>query len=412
MKTIHFCIFVFLFGSTASCTQAQSNITTAPYHQQPTDPEAIIVGNKFKLYSEILGKERELYISLPPQYNEHIQDYPVIFVLEAEYLFEATQTIAKYMAARSKMPESIIVGIANGQFDKRHEFNYERWNGIPDKTLEFFSQELIPYIQSNYRANAHRTIIGLSPSTGFLYQAFLRQPGMFKGYIALSAHLEWDRVQGTKIIDEIMAKNNVADYPKSTFYLGRAESDFSGYAGTKEAYDDAIYKLENYTPDNVKIKVDILKDDEHYLMALAGIRSGIEAIYPNSLWRNPGVTGWTKNENYAQSYYKEYYDKLSSIYGFEIYPVENAHSYGFSIAGNIYAAQKWGEYQQVKKLAQLGIQYFPNSAYMRMALAESYQREGQMTLAMAEGEKAVELAKLYTTDELDDYTKRFEALKD
>ncbi|RSC93060.1 alpha/beta hydrolase [Tenacibaculum singaporense] len=395
-----------------SCSNAQQKEQVISQKPQVENNKSITIGSKVKLYSKLLGEERELFISLPPKYNEHVQDYPVVFVLEAEYLFEATQTITKYMASRSKMPESIVIGLTNGEYDKRHEFNYERWKGTPDKTLEFFKKELIPYIQSNYRVNSHRTIIGLSPTTGFLYQAFLRQPDMFNGYIALSAHLEWDREMGTKIIDEIMAKNDNSDYQRSTFYFGRAESDFPDYPGSKEAFEEAIHKLKNYTVNNVKIKVDIIKDDEHYLMALAGIRSGLEAIYPNSLWRNSGLAGWQKNENFAHSYYKAYYDKLSSIYGFTIYPIENAHGYGFSISGHIQLAQKWGKYQQLKNLALLSIQYFPNSAFMHMALAEAYKKEGQQQLALKEGKKAIELVRIYNNDEFESYNERFKELKD
>lgn len=411
MKSFNSFIFFLLLGVTVSCSKAQSYESQVSFEGQ-SDPEAMVVGHKVKLYSEILGEERELYISLPEKYNEHVQDYPVVFALEAEFLFEATRTVSRYMTSRSKMPESIVVGLANGDYDKRHDFNYERWKGIPDKTLAYFNHELIPFVEKNYRANTHRTIIGLSPTTGFLYQAYLRQPGMFKGYIALSAHLEWDRVIGTKIIDEIMSKNNDPDYQSSTFYLGRAESDFPDYDGSQEAFEEALQKLESYTPDHVNIKVDIIEGNEHYLMSLAGIQSGFEAIYQRGFDRNPGLAGWQKDPNFAYSYYKEHYEKLSSLYGFTIYPVENAHGHGFSISGNIFTAQKWGEYEQIKPLALIGTQYFPNSAYMHMALAEAYKREGNQELALEEGKKAIELVQVYNKEELENYNRRFEALKD
>ncbi len=402
--------FLFLLLSAfVSCTKAQTE--KDPIKQVPSKAAIKVINDKFKLHSTLLGEEKEIYISLPHKYQEHVQNYPVVYVLEAEYLFDATKTITDYMASRSKMPESIVIGIANGAYDKRHEFNYERWNGKPDKMLAFFDQELIPYIEEHYRVNAHRSIIGLSPTTGFLYQSFLRQPAMFQGYIALSAHLEWDRVMGTKIIDEIMAKNNNSNYHNTTFYLGRAASDFPDYPGSKEAFEEAQQKLQNYSPKNVAIKIDIIKDDEHYLMALAGIQAGLKAIHPNSLWRNPGLTGWQKDPNFAQSYYKAYYDKLSTQYGFTIYPVENAHGYGFSITGHLRLAQKWKQPEQVKSLALLGTYYFPNSATMRMALAETYKQEGKPELALEEGKKALELVRQYNMEAFDGFKERFKELE-
>ncbi|UII31068.1 esterase family protein [Fulvivirga ulvae] len=395
----------------SACTKAQPNDPPETMVSADTEVEPIIIGNKLRIYSEVLGEEKELYISLPPMYNQHVQSYPVVFALEAEYLFEATSTVARYMSSRSKMPESIIVGIANGEFDKRHEVGYKRWGGKPEAYIRFFKQELIPYLEENYRVNSHRTVIGLSPSTGFLFEVFSSHPGLFKAYLALSAHLEWDRIVGSDLFDEVISKNNDPNYPKSVFYFARAASDFPTFVNSEEKFNDALSRLENYTADRVKIKVDIMDEEEHYLMALAGLRSGFEAIYPNNIWRNPGWAGWDKEADYAQKYFINYYDELSSLYGFDIYPVENAHGYGFSLTGKVHSAKRFGTNQQVMELAKLGIDYYPNSAQLHMDLAEAYKKNGDITLALEAGEKAVELAYMYKSKNLQVFRQRLTELK-
>lgn len=361
------------------------------------------IGHSITFNSKVLGEEKEIYISLPPQYDEHIQSYPVIFTLEAEFLFDPTRTIAHTMASRSKMPESIIIGIPNGVFENRHEFSYERWNGKPDLYASFFKDELIPYLEKNYRVNDFRTIIGLSPSTGFLFESFMRNPGVFQNYIAICAHLEWDRVLGTNVLDEVLAKNDEPNYPKTTFFMARAASDFPIFDGAQREYNRAEQVLTSYVPNRVVLKAKVFEDDEHYLVALSGIKEGFKTIYPHEVWHNPGTPRFDENYDYAKLLFKDYYDELTDKYGFNVFPVETAHGYGYSLTGILSRAKKWGTPQQVKNLALLGVSYFPNSAHLRMELARVYVAEGATDNARKEAKHALELANKYGAEGIESY---------
>ncbi len=408
MKLINFLTLIIFIIINSGCTEAQQSksISNTVKKERINHSERITIGEKFKIYSKVLGEEKEIYVSLPHKYEERVHDYPVVFVLEAEFLFEAASTVTKYMAARSKMPQSIIVGLANGTHEKRYDLNLKKWNGKLDEYLSFFNTELIPYIEKKYRANSHRTIIGLSPTNGFLFEAFLSKPNMFKGYIALSAHLEWNRTEDIKLFDEIISIANNSNYPKNALYLGRADSDLILHSSAKDAYVDAKQKLIDQKPINATINIDVLDNEEHYLMSLAGIRNGFATIYPDSLWRNPGWIGWDKDENYAINHYKTYYDKLSSIYGFDIYPVEDGHSYGYYLVGKAYSAKKWGTNKQLIDLLELGIGYYPNSANLHIMLAEAYYTKGDTKLASEIAKKAIKLAEKYHPEELEGYKKR------
>ncbi|WKD51266.1 hypothetical protein [Microbulbifer spongiae] len=57
--------------------------------------DKIIIGESARLHSDILGEERTVYISLPSNYHRNIHSYPVIIVMDAEYLFEAANAIVK-----------------------------------------------------------------------------------------------------------------------------------------------------------------------------------------------------------------------------------------------------------------------------------------------------------------------------
>ncbi|WP_196137899.1 alpha/beta hydrolase-fold protein [Aliikangiella sp. G2MR2-5] len=361
-----------------------------------TEYRPIVIGSKFNITSKILGEDKEIYVSLPHKYDERVHDYPVIYVLEAEYLFDSVRSIAKLMATRSHMPQSIIVGIANGSYSKRFDMDLPTHGGKPEKHLQFLKNELIPHIEKNYRANSHRTIVGLSPTNGLIFEAFWAEPELFKGYIALSAHLEWDPVKNVKLIDKFIDTITKPDYPKTTIYMGRAGLDLQEDPSYQKYYKEAADKLSKKPVTNVTYKIEILKDEEHYAMALPGIKNGFELIYPREKWTDFNFS-W-KDEPVEKI--KRHYEGLSKLYGFDVYPIEDGHNYGSHLSGLAHNSSRFGKNKQAIEVLKLGIGYYPNSANLYMKLAEAYKKEGQQKLAKQANDKAVMLAEKYHPEDM------------
>ncbi|MEM1258608.1 MAG: hypothetical protein AAGH81_08770 [Bacteroidota bacterium] len=83
----------------------------------------IRIAHKTSFHSNILKERREFYVSLPSNYDKSVHDCPVIYVMDAEYLFDITQAIAKIRASRNYMPQSIVIGIVNNT-GKRNDMPY------------------------------------------------------------------------------------------------------------------------------------------------------------------------------------------------------------------------------------------------------------------------------------------------
>lgn len=96
--------------------------------------ESITSGDKYSLKSLVLNENREIYISLPESYKHSSHHYPVIYVMDGEFLFDLTRSMVEIRAARNYMPESIIVGIPNNT-GKRIEMALEMFD---DKGAPFF----------------------------------------------------------------------------------------------------------------------------------------------------------------------------------------------------------------------------------------------------------------------------------
>ncbi|HAV53378.1 MAG TPA: esterase, partial [Aequorivita sp.] len=62
-----------------------------------------------------LGESRRLKIQLPRNYDANIEKkYPIVLVLDADYLFEPVAGNVDYFSYWEDMPESIVVGVMQG----------------------------------------------------------------------------------------------------------------------------------------------------------------------------------------------------------------------------------------------------------------------------------------------------------
>lgn len=387
---VHLILFLVLL---ASQLQAQE--------QQP------ISGQKFTLLSNILGEEKEIYISLPPDYSEAINDYPVIYVLEAEFLFNVTQSITRILTLRSEMPFSIIVGVTNGGPGKRSELTLPTQGGRVTDHLKFFRNELIPHIESHYRVNEHRTIMGLSPTTGFVLEAFWSEPDLFSAYISLCTHLAWNPRKDVKMIDKLIEAITDPNHPKSTIYMGRADGDLEWNKFARTTFEEADRRLKTTRSEKVRFQLEALKDEEHYAMSPSGIRNAFKLIYPHG---TSMFLTYRDSDDIAGDL-KNHFENLSIAYGFSVYPVNFGEPHADSILGLVKYLTRFKKDHQAIELLELGLMYFPNSARLHMRLAGIYKQQGDNKKATDLGEKAINLATLYRSDLLSSFRDKLKSIK-
>ncbi len=149
-----------------------------------------IIYKKFNSYQ--LNTERILKIYLPESYEiEKDNTYPVAIVFDAEYLFDIYVANAKLFAARDKAPEQIIVGIFQNQNEERYtDCDYSTDTGLPNqessKFYGFIRDELLAYIDENYRTSLFKTIVGQTITANFINYFFIDNSPVFNAYININ----------------------------------------------------------------------------------------------------------------------------------------------------------------------------------------------------------------------------------
>ncbi|GGW53400.1 hypothetical protein DFQ11_101185 [Winogradskyella epiphytica] len=162
-----------------------------------------------KIESEVLGQEREILIYTPVDYDwRENESFSVIYVFDSQNreFFDYTSSMISFLTDNTK--SYIIVGITspyNEKLDysrnndllpvletKGAKDRYGKYSGNADNFFGFVSNEIIPFIDSNYRTLSIRIAVGHSLSASFVLSTFIKNPNFFNSYIAISPNLAYD----------------------------------------------------------------------------------------------------------------------------------------------------------------------------------------------------------------------------
>ncbi len=158
------------------------------------------------------NRQYELYIELPEGYTENPdKQYPVLYYTDAIWHMEVLSACAEYV-----LTEAILVGISwqtdiNRELIEEHGAHVSRYRdytvkasgnpdyqakyqfGKADEHLAFIRNDVIPYVEANYRADpGNRSYFGYSASGLFGAYILMAQPETFKHYLLGSPSLKGD----------------------------------------------------------------------------------------------------------------------------------------------------------------------------------------------------------------------------
>ncbi len=294
-------ILTFLFLSTTNAQdQKKQNLTELSY------PEVSLISTeKRMLYSKIVEQDFEIYISLPYKYFMSDTTYPVLYSLDANVKFGMMSNVVNNLGTLTRdIPEIIVVGIAypiksiadwavlrkrdttptsKPEYDKQWADYLNKatgrddivvQSGSADKFLAFISDELIPFIESNYRASSNdRALQGTSSGGLFTLYALFQQPEMFQRYFAGSPSINWDEPYMFKLENDFAASHK--DLPVKLFMcVGGLESE--SYINNMNKMGKLL-RSRNYP--NLELETFVFENETHGTTGPASICRGLKILY-------------------------------------------------------------------------------------------------------------------------------------
>jgi len=377
--------------------------------------------DSFDIESESLDETRTIKVALPFGYDHSIKSYPVIVVLDNQLLFSTVTALVNQLSSTSRMPESIIVTIEEG---KKHRAYYSPnlydniknrkygYGNHQDDLTQFFSEELLPELEDKYRLVNFRTLIGFSPSSVFTLYTFSNTPDLFQAHIALaSGNIIGDGyVKGETLIDDI-EKASAKKAPRNRFlYIvsgGKDIEDQPDIVDNVNSFNQRLTKLHTI---NFKAKAEIIEGEGHTDVALPGLISAFNFIFPKEKWIVNYLDLIAKSGN-AKENISKFYEELSNEYGFGMYPTMD-RLFSMSCVKNIgrrLLGQK--RVDEAIELYQYWIDLYPKSHLAYSYLGRAQKVNNNIRAAKKSYEKAISLVELDDIHtNLNEYQKAIEGL--
>ena len=300
-----------------------------------------------------LGEKRGIKIQLPYGYNpEDDKKYPVVLVLDGDYLFEPFAGNINYQAYWDEIPDCIVVGV-NQASTRESDFEYSKETYLPSQNgatfFEFISMELLPYIDTAYKTSLFRVIAGHDLAANFINYYILKEQPLFDAYIAISPDFALETP------NRLITSLSKMERKKPLFYyLATGDGDIGALRTTILETDSKLKKIPN---SKLIYKFDDFVDSNHYTLVGQAIPSALNEIFrlykPISKEEYTDILLTFSGTTYE--YLEQKYEDIEYYFGIEKTVIEN------DLRAIVAACNKRNDKESLSKLAKLARKTYPDS---------------------------------------------------
>jgi len=332
--------------------------------------ENITIGTYRILHSKILNEDRTLLISLPRGYDRSMLSYPVVYLLYGDQVkgyFAETVHILDRLGESSEIPQMILVGVANTE-RYRDNLPLQR-DGSPggaDKFLNFFTDELIPFVDDNYRTKDFRIMVGPQAGAMFGVYSMMENPDVFNAFILNNPF--WIGYTRDFIIQRTEAFFNKNKSFKKFLFISYGSSDDQPEAMDYVQKFAQIIEAKN--PQNFHFKLNRMsEEDRQDFIPPLGLKRGLRSLFQDYKFpEDMEVAGLDD--------IKTYYQHLSPKYGFEV----DVPEFVMVLQGVKLSQQR--NYAAAQEIFEYLIEIYPNSLNAFIQLGNLHRTLGNFEQAL------------------------------
>ena len=281
-------LFIFFLAS-LSITSAFSQPGTPIQH---SGSKPFVLGEIREIESAILAEKRILNIYLPAGYKAgDTTKYPVIYLLDgsADEDFIHIAGLVQFNSFEwvNRLPKSIVVGIAT--VDRKRDFTFPTSieadkkkypsTGQSARFIDFIDKELQPFIQSAYKINSSKTLIGQSLGGLLATEILFKKPYLFNKYIIVSPSLWWNN--GSLLNDSsLLSSQNIKDFTQ--VYISAGKEGLTPTTLPRMMEVDAnllAEKIRSARIKNVRLEFDYLPQEDHATILHQAVLNAFKWMY-------------------------------------------------------------------------------------------------------------------------------------
>ena len=334
----------------------------------------ISIGEIVEVNSEILKETRNIFIYTPVGYEESNLKYPTLYVTDGAENYLISTAIVNFLSRIQQIPTMIIVGIHN--VDRYRDLSPLLIEGTSDQGegdnfLNFFKDELIPYLDNNYRANNYRILFGHSLGGIFANYILITKPELFNAYITASPYLMYN--------DEFILK--IAESKLDN--LSKIRNHLYIALGNEPAYYESLNKYTALLQDKAKTlrwDYQIFNKEDHNSIPVISLLEGLKFIFSDfQLRMETAMQGINAILNH--------FTLLELNYDYKIdIPEITLNRIGYRLMQN-------GHIDKAIEVFKYNVGLYPNSANVYDSLAEALENSGRTKEAAKNYRIAVEFGK-------------------
>ncbi len=339
---------------------------------QKTKP--FVLGETITIQSKILGEDRPLFVYTHPDYDKDDGRYPVAYVLDGEVHFRYTSGVVDLLSMREAIPWMIVVGIPN--VDRIRDLSpspirEEPRSGGAAAFRRFLREEMFPYIETRYRTEPFRLLIGHSLGGLFTIDTLLAEPGLFNAYLAVSPYLIWDE---DRYLDAAVKKR--ARWPDHRTFLSASLGDEPSLKPDFGRLEGLLTGRDATGPES---RFREFPGYDHATVYAPAVARGLLDIFPD--WRLPPAA-----EAAGLDGIRKHYQGLTAKYGYEIRPVY----FVVNMIGADFMDR--GDLDEAVRILQYAVSLNPGLPFAYDTLGQCYRKKGLTEEAILNFEKALQLA--------------------
>lgn len=360
--------------------------------------EPIEIGHKISLRSASLGEDRSLLIYLPESYDTSSFRYPVLYLLDAEWEFVHSAGVVEFLAGAGQIPEMILVGVANTERSRdltppsANEEETAFWPAVggADRFRSFLRDELIPFIDEEYRTVPYRVLRGQSFGGLLAIHDAMSGNHLFNAYLTSSPAVGWNF---GVLIDR--APDFFSKGVPQPIYVAAAGRDFPQNLANIKRFAEVMDKRGH----DRQWQFDLFPTEGHASLVHLSTYRALKFLYDG--WEvSPEVAAGARFEDY-----ESHYAELSIRYG---YAIEIPLLTVIRLGNQLLRDQRFAD--GIRVLEQ-NLTLYPEQPKSHWHVGDGYALSDQPEKALPHFKKALLLAESTKDPDVEDYRQSLSELK-
>ncbi len=335
-----------------------------------------------------LQERRDVKYYIPEDYDEE-KKYPLIIVLDAEYLFDQVVATSKFYSTFHGTPQMIVAGINQNEDSIRlDDCAWDEENGLPNEKaksfFEFLGMEFIPFLDLNYKTAPFKMIVGYDITANFQNYWLFKENSLFNAYVNISPTLAPEM--------ETRVPSRLAAFDKQIFYQLILEGEKNKYTSRILEMNKSIKAIEK---ESLHYFFNQHEGADHISIATYGMGQAFDNIFGMFKPISPKEykTKLLTSEEPVFDYLQNKYNTIEDLFG--ITKTVDLNDIMAVYAGS----RKKEDFQSLKPLSELCKREFPETMLGFFFEGEFYEQSGEPKKALKTFEKA------FIMDEIDFLTK-------